>query len=151
MSPSDPPTPATPPPTRVDPDDVVLEPPSARALLERVVDFLDHEVYPAQTNAKLRLRVRVASNVIRLVGRELDGTADLVVDEDGYAVPAAVVDRYGSLTKLAQSLRAGDLDLVDPAAYAVVREHVEAKVRIAAPHHLVDDDEDIDPEEGERP
>jgi hypothetical protein len=111
----------------------IIEPPAATELLSLVADFLEQDLYPVQHDMRLRLRVRVASNLLRLIQRELRPPGTLEIDEEGYAVTSAVIASAGSLRSLTNKLRAGELSLVDRETYEVVRSHVEAKLLIAAP------------------
>jgi hypothetical protein len=111
----------------------VVDPPAAVELLRLVVEFLEQEVVPAQADARLRYRVRVAANLLRIARREAEQISDLVVDRDGYAIPREMIEDAGSLRQLADDLRCGRRSLTDPATYALVMQHVAAKLEIAAP------------------
>jgi Domain of unknown function (DUF6285) len=117
----------------------IVEPPSGMELVGLVADFLEQDVYPAQDDMRLRLRVRIASNALRLVERELQRADTMEIDEDGYAVTSAVIAKAGSLRSLTSKLRDGELSLLEPETYELVRAHVEAKLRIAAPEILTGD------------
>ena len=111
----------------------IVTAPDAVELISRIEEFLAEDVAPEQANQKLRFRILVAANLLRIVRREMSLLDHWVKDVDGYLVPKSIEEYGGSLAELADDLRAGKLSIVDPEVYAVVREHVEGKVSVDAP------------------
>jgi Domain of unknown function (DUF6285) len=113
-----------------------IDPPPALELLALVAEFLGKDVAPAQADPKLRFRVLVAANLLRVASRELEGLDGFVVDRDGYAVPAELVAEAGSLRSFAEDLAAGRRSLTDPQTHRLATRYVEAKLRVAVPEAL---------------
>jgi hypothetical protein len=114
----------------------VVEPPPAGDLLLLVADFLEQELAPSQTDAKLRYRTRVAANLLRVARRELDRLNRFEIDREGYAVPSELLARGASLSAFAAALEEGREELTDPEIFALVLRYVEEKLAIAAPKAL---------------
>ena len=115
-----------------------VDPPEAAELLRLVEEFLEKDLMPAQRDAKQRFRVRVAANLLRIARREAESLPGLETDRNGFAVPRGLIAVAGSLRELAEDLYHGRRSLIDPAVYALVTRHVEAKLRIAAPESLAE-------------
>lgn len=96
--------------------------PTAAELVAAVADFLDTEVRPA-TDGRASFHVRVATNVLRTVERQL---ADATSDE---AVAALTALGFDDEPQLAAAIRAGDLDdratNLLPALRALARHRLE--------------------------
>jgi hypothetical protein len=112
--------------------------PSAPALLDAVREFLEAEVLPV-TEGRVRFHVRVATNVVAMVAREL------VLGPGHAAAHAARLDRFGvhSDAELAASIRSGALDGRADEVRAAVRATVADKLAVANPGYLrgaADDD-----------
>jgi hypothetical protein len=117
-----------------------IDPPTASELLLLVAEFLDKELAPAQTDPKFRFRTRVAANLLRIARRELDARERFEVDADGYSVPAELLAQAGSLRALAAELNDGRRNLTDPDTFALLCRYVEAKLAVAAPELLAEQD-----------
>jgi hypothetical protein len=117
-----------------------IDPPAASDLLLLVAQFLEKELAPAQNDPKFRFRTRVAANLLRIAGRELEGCECFRVDADGYALPAELLAQAGSLRALASELYDGRRDLTDPNTFALLSRYVEAKLKVAAPEFLAEQD-----------
>ena len=111
--------------------------PTASELVTAVREFLEHDVMAA-TDGRVQFHTRVAVNVLNIVARELDQSAELTERERGRA--AALLGHDGDASELerelAAAIRSGALDdRLDQ-----VREHVRATVRekllIANPGYL---------------
>ena len=137
------------PPSGVDADDVDANQglpaggwaphdiPSAAALLDAVREFLEVEVLPV-TEGRVRFHVRVATNVVAMVAREL------VLGPDQAAAHAARLDNLGvnSDAELAASVRSGALDARADEVRAAVRATVADKLAVANPGYLRSDGDD---------
>ena len=95
--------------------------PTAPELVEAVREFLEREILPALADHRLKFRTLVALNALGIAERELAGT--------GAPDPLTASE----LGELARRIRAGD---VPEGAFAVLKEHVAAKLRIASPRYL---------------
>jgi hypothetical protein len=104
--------------------------PSAAQVLRLVCEFLEQELLPAQSDAKLRLRARVAANLLRGVGRELEMLDSLEVDADGNALPPGMIAQVGTLRAFAGELLGGQQQLTDPKVFDIAMRHVQAKLAI---------------------
>lgn len=105
--------------------------PTAKELLTAVEDFLRADVLPA-TEGRVAFHVRVAANVVAMVGRQL---------ELGPAQSAAHAARLAALgvsseAELAEAIRAGSLDARMDEVRAVVRATVADKLAVANPGYL---------------
>ena len=110
--------------------------PAAGELLSRVEEFIEQELVPLEQDAKLRYRLRIAANLLRIARREIEQLGSMAIDRDGHAVPHELLAQAGSLRELSDDLYAGRRNLTDPAVYALVLNQVTAKLRIADPGSL---------------
>ena len=95
--------------------------PTAPELIEAVSEFLTDEVLPGASDHRQKFRMLVALNALSIARRELDSAGnDLVFDGE-------------QLTELAARIRAGD---VPDDAFARLKAHVEAKLRVSNPGYL---------------
>lgn len=104
--------------------------PSALQLLGLVAAFLEEELLPAQLDAKLRLRTRVAANLLRSAQREFATLERLEVDSDGHALPAGMIRHGHTLRELVQDLLLGRRTLTEPEVHDMALRLVEAKLAI---------------------
>lgn len=118
----------------------IVEPPPATELIALVAAFLKQDIVPVISDAKLRYRVHAAERLLRLVQRELEFEGDLKRDEDGYLVTGRIIEKFGSLKRLSDSLYAGELDIADESILPLLEEFVIEKLRIAAPDALGSDE-----------
>jgi hypothetical protein len=95
--------------------------PTAAELVAAVADFLDNDVRAA-TDGQVAFHARVASNVLRIVERELR-------DER----PAPDLLGYRDESALAAAIRAGDLDDRAADVLPCLRELVRHRLTIAHP------------------
>ena len=93
--------------------------PDAAELLEAVWEFLSSEVLPTLDDHRLKFRTLVAMNALGIARRELEA------DDPGLS--------QEELRELARKIRAGD---VPADTYALLKEHVAAKLRISNPQYL---------------
>jgi hypothetical protein len=93
--------------------------PTALELLEAVEEFLSSEVLPTLDDQRLKFRTLVAMNALGIARRELEA------DEPGLG--------EDEIRELARRIRAGD---VPADAHAILKEHVEAKLRVSNPQYL---------------
>ncbi len=119
--------------------------PNANELLATLADFLDNEMLP-NTEAPLQYRVRVASNLAKILQREQEfGNQTLVrertelcrllaISADELA-PGTLVDQVEDLNQqLATSLEEGDFaDQLEEAAWAVLMAITKDKLAIVRP------------------
>ena len=112
-------------------DEVPHDAPGASALLDAVASFLRDDVLPV-TDGRVAFHVRVAANVVELVGRQLvlgpaqaerhrQRQAELGVADDG---------------QLAEAIRAGLFDNRLDEVRAAVRESVADKLAVANPTYI---------------
>jgi bile acid-coenzyme A ligase len=113
-----------------------IDPPCAMQLVEIVERFLESEAAPGQPDPKLRYRLRVAANLLKIARREIDQLPNLEVDRDGYAVAPGLIAAVGSLNAFAADLREGRRSLTDPETFALALRQVEAKLSVASPEVL---------------
>ena len=111
----------------------LVEPPAAADILTLVATFLSEEIVARIDDEKIRFRVQVAANLLHISRRELDAVPTLPVDRDGYAVTEELLSECGSLLAITESLLSGTREITDPRTYALLRQLVDAKLRIAAP------------------
>jgi len=106
--------------------------PTAAELVDAVREFLDDVVGPA-VDPSLRFHVRVAANVLAVVGREMDLGPGQEAEHDSRLAALGLVDD----AELARVIRDG---AVAAEAAAAVRAAVEADVRarllVANPRYL---------------
>lgn len=140
-----------PPPARP-PLSAVPDRPTAFELIRAVREALEQEVGPRLTDARLRYRILIAANVLRIVERELPGedvrlgaelaALDALLGRAGRAAPA-------TLEALRQAVREGTRELAERIArgeadagpwrarvLAHVRETVAARLAINNPAAL---------------
>jgi hypothetical protein len=94
--------------------------PTAAELVEATREFVERELLPTVTDHRLRFRTLVALNALGIVERELESPGS-----DPLSPEAAQA--------LAQRIRAGD---VPDGTLALLKRHVEAKLRVASPRYL---------------
>jgi hypothetical protein len=104
--------------------------PSALDLLQCVAGFLEQDLLPAQTDSKLRFRVRIAADLLKSASRELTGSDQLARDAEGFAVPRAMLERGESLHGLLADLRSDRRSLADEDVYEAALQLVRAKLAI---------------------
>ena len=124
--------------------------PTAAELIDAVRGYLEKELLPALTDARLRFQTLVAANVLAIAGRELATEAESL-DEEWERLdallgraekPARPADlRQASLRRngeLCERIRAGDFD--EPGRSrelaAVLRDLVLRKLQVANPRFL---------------
>ncbi|MEW5988188.1 MAG: DUF6285 domain-containing protein [Chloroflexota bacterium] len=126
--------------------------PTANELLEAVVQFLEQEVPPAVREPRLRFGLLVATNVLKIVGREVAAGEGPLVGEwqrlhqllgqpspsprlDGGELRLAI-ERLNQ--ELCQRIRAGEADEGEWAAavFAHTWATVVDKLRVTNPHYL---------------
>lgn len=121
--------------------------PSARELIEAVVQFLERELVPSVTDARLKFRARVAANVLTIVTREMEqGDALLHAEWERLHklldFPSAGKDVCGEIEQMTRELcrriRAGEADEGPwhDAVMAHVTQTVIEKLQIANPRYL---------------
>jgi hypothetical protein len=102
--------------------------PTAAELVAAVADFLDKEVRPVTADAgHVSFHVRVATNVLRTVERELTDTTS------GEAVAALAGLGFDDETQLAAAIRAGELDDRAPELLPALRALVRHRLGVAHP------------------
>jgi len=110
--------------------------PSAAELVDAVREFLERDVQGA-VDGRVAFHTRVAVNALGMVERELALGPDL--DRAATERLAAFLGQDGDVdtlvAELASRIRAGSLD-DDPAALAVTRDLVRAKLEVANPRYL---------------
>jgi hypothetical protein len=99
-------------------------------LIEAVREFLDTDVAEA-TEGRVAFHVRVASNALAMVEREL---ARAPTDAEAHAARLASLG-YADDAALVAALRAGELDDRLPDVARVVWQAVQAKVDVANPRY----------------
>jgi hypothetical protein len=111
---------------------VLAERPTAAELVAAVAQFLEREVRPELTG-RLAFHVKVATNALRIVERELTGTAA----GDDLASLRTLVGADGDLlalnTVLANKIRAGELSGEDPALRAHLIRSALARLAVDNP------------------
>jgi hypothetical protein len=125
--------------------------PSAAELIDAVRHYLETELLPTLTDARLRFQTLIAANVLAIVGRELPAAEDLLREEwvllapwvglSGSA-PSGLADLRRAVreanARLGDRIRAGafdDLQRFHELA-AVLRRTVVRKLEIANPRYL---------------
>jgi hypothetical protein len=124
--------------------------PTAAELVEAVRRFLEGELLPTLTDARLRFQTLVAANVLAIVGRELPAEEDLLREE--WQLLGEILGTAGpepaSLTALRETvreanvllcerIRAGVFDEPSPfhALVRQLRRTVERKLEVANPRY----------------
>lgn len=125
--------------------------PTADELAEAVAHFLQTELAPTLTDARLRFRTLIAANLMAVLGRELRASEEPLRDEwrqlqtllGRFDNPPATGEALrGSLDRMARELRtrirAGEADSGPWAAAVRAYAHasVNAKLKIANPRFL---------------
>jgi bile acid-coenzyme A ligase len=113
-----------------------IDPPGAMQLVELVENFLESEAAPGQPDPKLRYRIRVAANLLRIARREMEQLPSLEVDRDGNAVAPGLIAAVGSLREFALDLKEGRRSITDPETFDLALRQVEAKLAVASPEVL---------------
>ncbi len=125
--------------------------PTARELIDAVRLYLEKELLPALTDARLRFQTLVAANVLSVAGRELASEGAMLVEEcralaallgEAGDVPANLEEQRQRVRALNEAwcarIRAGEFD--SPArwreAAAAARRLVVRKLEIANPRYL---------------
>jgi hypothetical protein len=105
------------------------DPPSASELVAAVRAFLEGEI---GTDSWSRYQLRVATNILRMVEREM------ALGPDHASAHTAALARLGMTDEadLAHAIRVGQLDDRLDEVLAVVRETVAAKLEVANPAYL---------------
>lgn len=112
-------------------DEVPHDAPSAPALLDAVASFLRDDVLPV-TDGRVAFHVRVAANVVELVGRQLVlGPAQAERHCRRLAALGVADD-----AELAEAIRSGLLDDRLDEVRAAVRESVADKLAVANPTYI---------------
>lgn len=111
--------------------------PSAGILLAAISEFLERDILAA-TDGRLRFDARIAANLLRIIGRELElGAAH---DRAEAADLKRLLDKGGSPSdlnrELTARLREGALDASDEQVMAHLRASVRRKLLIANPTYL---------------
>lgn len=110
-------------------------PPSAAELLRTVARLLDDEIMVG-VRPDLQHKVRVASHLLGVVGREIESGAD---DDAERALVAGLVRRDGALGELTDSLadqlRAGEVDAPDDEIWEALVAITRKDLAIAKPGH----------------
>lgn len=110
--------------------------PSTRELVQAVREFLEHELLP-DTDGRLRFMTRVAVNVLAIVERELELGPELFAAHD------TALERlgFGSDAELCRAIGDGSLDHRLEEVFAVTRADVVARLRVANPRYLREEDQ----------
>jgi hypothetical protein len=106
-----------------------------------VREFIEAEVLPAVSAARLRFRVLVAANALTIAQRDLQMGDELLSEEvalleklGGSRLAGTARERSAALTReLARRIRRGD---VPPGAIETLRRIAELKLRAASPRYL---------------
>jgi hypothetical protein len=98
----------------------VSDRPSAPELVEATREFLQREVLPALSDARLRFRTLVAINALGIAQRELESAPEDVLSPE-------------ELAELARRIRVG---AVPDGTLQLLKRHVAANLRIASPRYL---------------
>jgi hypothetical protein len=125
--------------------------PSAVELVHAVRQYLESELLPTLTDARLKFQTLIAANVLSIAERELQGEEAVLADE--HALLAELIDlpaRPHTLTALRAGVRAANERLCDlirageydaPSSFEslapVLRRFVEQKLQVANPRYLV--------------
>jgi hypothetical protein len=125
--------------------------PSAVELIEAVRHYLETELLPTLTDARLRFQTLIAANVLAIVGRELPAEESLLREEWGWlsgvlALAGPEPDRLADLRQavraanvaLCEQIRAGQFDEATrfQELAAILRRTVVRKLEIANPRYL---------------
>jgi Domain of unknown function (DUF6285) len=122
----------------------MIDRPVGPELLSAVRKFLESELIPVQSDARLRFQTLVAANVLAIAEREWNHQEDLLLQDCEWLRRWLLPDEIepGELEKfvqeLCQRIRDGEFD--DPERFAAlaadVRRSVERKLEIANPRYL---------------
>jgi len=121
--------------------------PTARELLDAAAEFLETELTPTVTDPRLRFRTLVATNILRVVSRELSlGDTQLLGERERLQALLGKTVRNGELRSqvlelnrtLAARIRSGEADegAFRDAVMAEVEQTVVEKLLIANPKYL---------------
>jgi hypothetical protein len=113
------------------PDPKLHDPPDPGQLVEAVRQFLEHEVQQA-TDGQVRFLVRVATNALSVVERQLALGPD---QQSAHAERLAGLG-YASDDGLVDAIRRGELDQRFDELLAVLRQAVWDKVAIVNPRYV---------------
>jgi len=121
--------------------------PTARELIDSVRLYLEKELLPALTDARLRFQTLVAANVLSVAGREMASEETRLAEElallgEVAAVPTSLEEARKHVRVLNEAwcerIRRGECD--DPAAWraaaATARRLVVRKLEVANPRYL---------------
>jgi hypothetical protein len=116
------------------------DPPSATELLEAVASFLTDDLMP-NLEGRERFHVRVAANLLRIVGREW--TLEAGHREEDRRALAALLATDRNLEELADQLvdgiRTGELDMRESEVLDALRGIVRRKLSITNPSYIRDE------------
>jgi Domain of unknown function (DUF6285) len=98
----------------------LIDRPTPAELVEATREFLEREILPTLDDQRLRFRALVAINALGIAKRELES------EEQG-GLSAEELD------ELARGIRRGD---VPAGTFALLKQHVAAKLRVASPRYL---------------
>jgi len=105
--------------------------PSAAELLDAVREFLESEVFPV-VEGRVRFHVRVATNVVAMVARELVLGPGQAGEHAARLAGLGVADE----AQLAEAIRSGSLDERRNEVIAAVRATVADKLAVANPAYV---------------
>jgi hypothetical protein len=120
----------------------MIDRPSRGELLSAVRKFLESELIPIQSDARLRFQTLVAANVLSIAEREWQHEGAQLAQEWEWLrrwVPATQSgELVQSVAALCQRIRAGEFDETERfvALAADVRRSVERKLEISNPRYL---------------
>jgi hypothetical protein len=125
--------------------------PTAAELIEAARHYLETELLPGLTDARLRFQTLIAANVLAIVGRELPAEEELLREERAWLsrLLAWTKPEPERLADLRQDVRAANLELCakvcagafdEPARFRevadILRRTVVRKLEIANPKYL---------------
>jgi hypothetical protein len=115
--------------------------PDAAELVEAVREFIETEVLPAVSDARLKFRLLVAANALTIAQRDLQIGDELLAEEvtlleklSGSRASGTPRERTTALAReLSRRIRRGD---VPPGAVETLRRIADLKLRAASPAYL---------------
>jgi len=124
--------------------------PTAAELIDAVRGYLEKELLPALTDARLRFQTLVAANVLAVAGRELTMEAESLAEEwrlldtllGPVVKPASTTELRGAVQgrnrEVCQRIRAGDFDEAERSRELAraLRQIVVRKLEVANPRYL---------------